>query len=271
MPKLAENCFFPVENIRFLKSAEKTKHSLTNFHVHSYWEVKVFPDGDKDSKKPVILLAPPDIVHEATFRMFSRESNFVLAFSQPKSVLQTFYNDEDERDLFFDFLKLDDLCPGGIDAYINKLQAIRLSKMEKESQEKLLNQLLAVLFSAAEIAIEADKGIAFSPIERACDLIERQYHRGDLTVEQVAAYIGVTPGHLANLFKNEGMGTVRQYLVEMRLKHAMSLLKTGRYTVKDAAQLTGWNNQFYFSNSFKKYYNISPSTVMPDDSTKIVG
>ena len=271
MPKLAEKCFFPLENIKFLEPADKTKRSLTNFHIHNYWEIKVFPEGNSDSKEPVILLAPPDIVHEATFRMFSRESNFVLAFSQPKGVLQAFYHDEDERDLFFDFLKLDDLCPGGVNAYINKLQVIRYYKMEQERLEKLLNQLLAALFSAVEITLEADKGIAFSPIERACDLIERQYYRGDLTVEQIAAYIGVTPGHLANLFKKENMGTVRQYLVETRLKHAMSLLKTGRYTVKDAAQLTGWNNQFYFSNSFKKHYKTSPSAVMPDDSTKIVG
>jgi two-component system response regulator YesN len=89
-------------------------------------------------------------------------------------------------------------------------------------------------------------------------------------VEKIAEHLGITAGHLANIFKKESLGTVRQYLIRTRLKHAERLLKTGRYTVKDITELTGWNSQFYFSNCFKKHYKIPPSAVPVQPDTEII-
>ena len=177
-------------------------------------------------------------------------------------------------DRFCLFSHVDDLCPGGILGVLGKIDALLKSNIDKKLLEKLLNDLLSLLFSAVNIAFEnsgsIDKNTGFSLIERACDYIERQYYHGDLTVEKIAAHLGITAGHLANLFKNESLGTVRQYLIKTRLKHAERLLRTGRYTVKDITELTGWNSQFYFSNCFKKHYKMPPSAMPLQPQTEII-
>ena len=270
MKKLFKKCFFPVGNIQIPVSKGKYSPCLTsNQHVHSYWEVKAFPEGNETSSGPVIMLIPPNVIHDSTSYIFSEESSFVLGVMQPRISLQL---KDGERLCLFS--RVDDLCPGGIEGVLNKIQALLAGDIDKNILEKLLNYLINSLLAAVEITFEVAPGVkdkyGFSLIDQACDYIERQYYHGDLTVEKIAENLGVTPGHLANLFKKKSLGTVRQYLIKTRLKHAERLLATGRYTVKDITELTGWNNQFYFSNCFKKHYKISPSAVPVQPDTEII-
>jgi len=262
--------FFPAENIQILVSKGKYSPCLTsNQHVHSYWEIKVFPQGKEITDLPLVMLIPPNAIHDSTPRLFSKESNFVLGFMQPRVSLQI----DNEEHLCL-FSQIDDLCPGGIISVLSKIEALLKSDLDKKLLERLLNNLINLLFSAVNIAFENTASIerneGFSLIERACDYIERYYYYGDLTVEKIAAHLGVTAGYLANMFKKESFDTVRQYLIKTRFKHAARLLKSGRYTVKDVTELTGWNSQFYFSNCFKKYYKISPSAMPLQPDTKII-
>ena len=258
--------FFSADNIQILVSKGKFSPCMTsNQHVHSYWEIKIFPKGNEKTKLPLIMLIPPNIIHDSTPNMFSEKSNFVLGFMQARIRLQL-----SSGEYFCHFSQLDELCPGGIINVLSQIKALLKRNIDKNLLEKLLNDLISLLFSTANVAFESDDDSGFSLTERACDYIERQYYYGDLTVEKIAEHLGVTTGHLANLFKKESICTIRQYLIKTRLKHAARLLSTGRYTVKDITELTGWNSQFYFSNCFKKHYKISPSAVPLDSETKII-
>lgn len=266
MKALLENYFFSINNIRVLVSKGKYEPCLTsNQHVHTYWEVKVFPNGNETTDLALITLVPPNVIHDSTQNMFSEKSNFVLGFMQPRIRLQLI-----DGEYFCHFSQLDELYPGGIIDVLCKIEALLKSNIDKNLLGKFLNDLISLLFFTANIAFESDDDHGFSLSERACDYIERQYYYGDLTVEKIAAHLEITPGHLANLFKKESLGTVRQYLIKTRLKHAARLLRSGHYTVKDVTELTGWNSQFYFSNCFKKYYKISPSAMPLQPDTKII-
>ena len=263
---ILKNYFFSVDNIQMLDSKVKYSPCLTsNQHVHTYWEVKVFPNGNETTDLALISLVPPNVIHDSTPNIFLEKSNFVLGFMQPRISLQL-----SSGEYFCHFSQLDELCPGGIINVLYKVEALLKSNIDKYLLEKLLNDLISLLFSTANVAFESDDDLGFSLCERACDYIERQYYYGDLTVEKIAAYLEITPGHLANLFKKESLGTVRQYLIKTRLRHAEQLLKTGRYTVKDVTELTGWNSQFYFSNCFKKHYKIPPSAMPLQPDTEII-
>lgn len=273
--KLLKDCFFPVDNIQVLVSKGKYEPCLaSNQHVHSYWEVKAFPNGGETNSRPLVMLAPPNVIHDSISWIFSKKHSFVLGFMQPRITLQLNDNRGGCYDRFCLFSQVDNLCPGGIISVLSKIEVLLKSNIDKKILEKLLNDLLSLLFSAVNIAFKntasIDKNTGFSLIERACDYIERQYYHGDLTVEKIAVHLGVTTGHLANLFKKESLDTVRQYLIKTRLKHAERLLRTGRYTVKDITELTGWNSQFYFSNCFKKHYKIPPSLMPLQPDTEII-
>ncbi len=262
--------FFPIDNIQILVSKGKYSPCLTsNQHIHSYWEVKAFPNGNDITTLPLIMLVPPNVIHDASPRMFWEGDNFVLGYMQPRVSLQI-----NNGEHFCLFSQINDLCPGGIISVLGKVEALLKNNLDKDLLEKLLNNLISLLFSAVNIAFKnaasIEKNVEFSLIERACDYIERQYYHGDLTVEKIADHLGITAGYLANLFKKELLGTVRQYLIKIRLKHAKRLLRTGRYTVKDVTELTGWNSQFYFSNCFKKYYKTPPSAIPVQPDTEIM-
>ena len=48
---------------------------------------------------------------------------------------------------------------------------------------------------------------------------------------------------------------------QLRLRHASSVILSGRYRVEDAARLTGYENRFNFSTTFRRAYGISPKKV----------
>ncbi|MDD5596876.1 MAG: AraC family transcriptional regulator [Victivallaceae bacterium] len=273
MKEVLKKCFFQFANIQVLDSAAKYAPCLINHHIHNYWELKIFPDGNRNGKLPRLIMVPPDIIHSATPWLFeNKSSNFVLGFTQPRISVQI-SNEGTFSERFCLFSRADDLCPGGLLNVLRKFQVLRAGETEGELLEKHLNNLLNLLFSAVDIALQqaADTGeySGFSIVERACDRIEREYYNGDLTIEKIAADLNITPGYLANLFQKKELGMVRRYLIQTRLRHAFRLLSTGKYTVKDIAELTGWNSQFYFSNCFKKYYKISPSRVPVNPETTI--
>jgi two-component system response regulator YesN len=102
----------------------------------------------------------------------------------------------------------------------------------------------------------------FSPSELAANYIKKNYYRQDLSVSEISSFVGLTPNYFVNVFKKEFNMTVRQYIIQTRLEASKSLLETQKYLVRDVAKLTGWSNQYYFSNCFQKYYKCSPGSLL---------
>ena len=58
----------------------------------------------------------------------------------------------------------------------------------------------------------------------------------------------------------------QDFIIHTKLKHAKKLLIEGEYSIKEVAYHSGFSNPKYFSTSFKKFYNITPSRFL--DSLK---
>lgn len=89
--------------------------------------------------------------------------------------------------------------------------------------------------------------------------IEANYADSQLTLDKVAGAIGITPNYFSALFKQYTAQSFINYLTEIRLKNACSLLKGGNYKTYEVAFKCGYDNATYFSTIFKKYIGISPS------------
>lgn len=68
--------------------------------------------------------------------------------------------------------------------------------------------------------------------------------------------------YLSLLFKEVAKVSFQDYLMEIRLNHACQLLKTGKYKIKDVAELSGFSDQHYFSKTFKKAFGCSPKKYL---------
>ncbi|MGL4522579.1 MAG: AraC family transcriptional regulator [Bacilli bacterium] len=84
-------------------------------------------------------------------------------------------------------------------------------------------------------------------------------HTKEITLEQLAEMLYVSPTHLSKIFKEATGVSPINYLIQVRLKHARELLDNNQLSIRDVAQAVGYQDAYHFSKLFKKYYGVSPS------------
>ncbi|MDR0658753.1 MAG: response regulator [Mediterranea sp.] len=80
-----------------------------------------------------------------------------------------------------------------------------------------------------------------------------------LNVEMLAANAGMSRVHMHRKLKELTNQSARDFIRNIRLKQAMTLLSEKKLTISDIAYTTGFSNISHFSNSFKELYGISPT------------
>lgn len=103
------------------------------------------------------------------------------------------------------------------------------------------------------------KGDKSKYLADAIKYIDENYANPDISVENVADYLGISGGHLSRLFRKETDYTMMTYLMNRRMKEAKKLLKDYSHKVYEVAELVGYKDIAYFSATFKKYVGVSPS------------
>lgn len=106
-------------------------------------------------------------------------------------------------------------------------------------------------------AEENRKGYQFI-IQKAEKLIEEHYME-ELSVQQVAAQLHLSPGYLSTLMKRYTRMSFVEYMTSVRIKHAKSYLRKSGFRVYEIAELVGYPDQFYFSRIFKRVTGRSPA------------
>ncbi len=94
-------------------------------------------------------------------------------------------------------------------------------------------------------------------VQQAMEYIHQHYAK-DLTVENIAAALGISGVYLSQLFKKETNRTVLEYLTEYRIKIAKTLLEKGDYKIYEVAEMVGYKTSQYFSRVFQKVTGTYP-------------
>ena len=79
-----------------------------------------------------------------------------------------------------------------------------------------------------------------------------------VTLAQTAKSAGVHPSYLSSLFRKITGLTFKDYLNNIRIEHALELLKNTDYPIMEIAISCGFNDQSYFSKVFKKQTGMTP-------------
>jgi len=95
-------------------------------------------------------------------------------------------------------------------------------------------------------------------VRRALEFIDA-HSSGDLAVEQVAAFVGLSPNYFSHLFKKVRGQGFKDYLNAVRIEKARTLLAAGGHKVYEVAQMVGFSDYKYFSAVFKKVTGTSPT------------
>ncbi|MCP3967023.1 MAG: AraC family transcriptional regulator [Lentisphaerae bacterium] len=77
-------------------------------------------------------------------------------------------------------------------------------------------------------------------------------------LEKCCVSLGISKAYMIRLFKSNCGVTPYEYLLRLRVKTAELLLKHSMLTIKEISARLAFNDQYHFSNTFKKRNGISP-------------
>ena len=95
---------------------------------------------------------------------------------------------------------------------------------------------------------------------RIVHYIQAHYMEEDLTVEKIAKEYYTSRMQLFRLFKKALGVSPQQYLVQVRMNHAATLLRTTTQTVNDIKRASGYGSSSWFYKMFQQTYGYSPDT-----------
>jgi two-component system, response regulator YesN len=96
------------------------------------------------------------------------------------------------------------------------------------------------------------------PMEEAKTYIDSRLSE-EISLDQVAAMIGLTPTYFSALFKKMTNETFVQYRIHRRMEKAKELLAVPHLRIADVASEVGYEDYPHFTKTFKKIVGISPS------------
>ncbi len=97
-----------------------------------------------------------------------------------------------------------------------------------------------------------------SLIQEAKEYIQANFSQSDLSLNRLAAHIGVSPSYFSSIFKQETGQSFVEYLTKIRMERACVLLKCTSYRTAEICEQVGYNDSHYFSAAFKKTMGQSP-------------
>lgn len=96
-------------------------------------------------------------------------------------------------------------------------------------------------------------------IVKAKRYIADKYEETDLSLINVAEYVGLNEKYFTNRFTKETGETFSTYLTGLRIQKSQELLKTTNFKVYEVAEMVGYNNVEHFNRMFKKLNGMSPN------------
>jgi len=80
-----------------------------------------------------------------------------------------------------------------------------------------------------------------------------------ITLDEVAEVASMNKTAFCRYFKNRTKKTFSSFLNEIRIGYACKLIREEKYTITEAAYLSGYNSPSHFNKQFRLTKNISPS------------
>ena len=95
-------------------------------------------------------------------------------------------------------------------------------------------------------------------IQRVAEYIQNNF-RNKITIDDIAQVVYLSPCYVSRIFK-QGLGcTLMEYLTQVRVEEAKTMLKNPKYNVMQVAEESGFEDPAYFTRVFKKIEGITPS------------
>lgn len=138
-------------------------------------------------------------------------------------------------------------------------------RLERTIQEVLtaasISQLESLFYRTLNQCLKRERreeAVDNSIILRAIAILRERY-RDSITLNEVAAQLGVTPEYLSFLFTKEVGESFCSFLKKFRMSHAKRLLRFSNKKVYEISADLGYADSKYFSRVFKQEMGVTPA------------
>ena len=251
--------------------------------VHDFWEMAYLESGEAvviadDNKIHMlpgdVIFHKPGVVHytqtingvtpKLFFISFCANSKAMSLFdglkisldSEQKKMIYKMY--DEARNIFVNGYGIDDESGFSSQSLLPDapLGAQQLFKIHLEEFLILVGRLVekqekVITYQSRE---ELEKIIFQKMVEKVSEALY-----SELTIEDLCSSLNYSRTYLSVLFKKHSGMSVMQYYNSLKIKEAKRLIKNGKNSLFEIAEMLKFNNQYYFSKVFKKIEGVSPS------------
>lgn len=139
------------------------------------------------------------------------------------------------------------------------IDATRTWSMKRTGfQERCMKDLYSIVY---EIKNEQQylPSSHYAIIQPAVDYICAHYTEKQILISTLATLCKVSESYFHRIFFKAYGKTPLQFINDLKLSYAKELLVSEIYSVKQVSELSGFDNEYYFSRFFKHHTGISPS------------
>lgn len=121
----------------------------------------------------------------------------------------------------------------------------------------MLASLKSLLYKNEEDSAGISDETGNETYKKVLNYINLNYYK-DISVQSAAENFSANPNYISQLFKRLKGETFTEYLTNMRIKQARSMLKTTESAIYEVADFVGYNDYFYFAKVFKRITGMTP-------------
>ncbi|AEJ20433.1 response regulator [Gracilinema caldarium] len=142
-----------------------------------------------------------------------------------------------------------DMDPNKIASYFANLEQVFKSAISLDEFKELATQ---ICLKTIELRNVGNSSHHVKLVRRACEYIQKHYNSPDISLNTVAAHVGLSPAHFSTIFSQEMAKTFIEYLTDIRIEKTKELLATTDEKIINIAFNVGYNEPNYLSYLFKK-------------------
>jgi AraC-like DNA-binding protein/mannose-6-phosphate isomerase-like protein (cupin superfamily) len=135
----------------------------------------------------------------------------------------------------------------------------------KELIRAYLIQFFALLIRKLETCVDKNrlKNVHIEAIVKAKNFMQDHFN-SPITLVDISGVACLSPSHFCRIFKKQTSSTPIEYLNNLRMEKAKTLLLHSNFTLTEIADKVGFSSIHYFSRCFKKLRGISPLSYRQD-------
>ncbi len=102
-------------------------------------------------------------------------------------------------------------------------------------------------------------------ITKANEVVDREMENPDFDVEIFSEEMNVSRPVLYRKLKALTGQSPHEFIIYAKLRYSVKLLRSNQMSIKEVAYASGFSNSKYFSTTFKKYFDLTPSEFIKDN------